>query len=145
MRGETPEFPRAALEGRAQLTRMAAALRALARQHGQGALVSTEENPAVVFDRAAEKVCRAALCELCWQKEYTGTFNALNDATPFPAGAGRALPRTFPSYFADRCIHLPDFFHRRQWGVLCIPAAAAVPAAAGGDPPQRQGPVRPAQ
>ena len=110
MRGETPEFP-AALEGmRAQLTRMAAALRALYDSMGRAAPVSTEENPAVVFDRAAEKVCRGcALCELCWQKEYTGTFNALNDATPFLLERGRALAKDFPSYFADRCIHLPDF------------------------------------
>ena len=110
MRGEAPEFP-AALEGmRAQLTRMAAALRALYDSMGRAAPASTEENPAVVFDRAAEKVCRGcALCELCWQKEYTGTFNALNDATPFLLERGRALAKDFPSYFADRCIHLPDF------------------------------------
>ena len=95
---------------RAQLTRMAAALRALYDSMGRAAPVSTEENPAVVFDRAAEKVCRGcALCELCWQKEYTGTFNALNDATPFLLERGRALAKDFPSYFADRCIHLPDF------------------------------------
>ncbi len=50
-----------------------------------------------------------ALCELCWQKEYTGTFNALNDATPFLLERGRALAKDFPGYFADRCIHLPDF------------------------------------
>ena len=104
------EFP-AALEGmRAQLTRMAAALRDLYDSMGRSAPVSTEENPAVIFDRAAEKVCRGcALCELCWQKEYTGTFNALNDATPFLLERGRALAKDFPSYFADRCIHLPDF------------------------------------
>ena len=104
------EFP-AALEGmRAQLTRMAAALRDLYDSMGRSAPVSTEENPAVIFDRAAEKVCRGcALCELCWQREYTGTFNALNDATPFLLERGRALAKDFPSYFADRCIHLPDF------------------------------------
>ena len=109
-RGETVEFP-AALEGmRAQLTRMAAALRDLYDSMGRSAPVSTEENPAVIFDRAAEKVCRGcALCELCWQKEYTGTFNALNDATPYLMERGRALAKDFPGYFADRCIHLPDF------------------------------------
>ena len=109
-RGETVEFP-AALEGmRAQLTRMAAALRDLYDSMGRSAPVSTEENPAVIFDRAAEKVCRGcALCELCWQKEYTGTFNALNDATPFLMERGRALAKDFPGYFTDRCIHLPDF------------------------------------
>ena len=109
-RAQSPEFP-AALEGmRAQLTRMATALRDLYDSMGRSAPVSTEENPAVVFDRAAEKVCRGcALCELCWQKEYTGTFNALNDATPFLLERGRALAKDFPGYFADRCIHLPDF------------------------------------
>ena len=50
-----------------------------------------EENPAVIFDRAAEKVCRGcALCELGWQKEYTATFNALNDATPYLLERGKA-------------------------------------------------------
>ena len=109
-RAQPVEFP-AALEGmRAQLTRLSAALRDLYDSMGRSAPVSTEENPAVVFDRAAEKVCRGcALCELCWQKEYTGTFNALNDATPFLLERGRALAKDFPGYFADRCIHLPDF------------------------------------
>ncbi len=93
-----------------QLTRTAAVLRDLYDSMGRGAPVSTEENPAVIFDRAAEKVCRGcALCELCWQREYTGTFNALNDATPFLLERGRALPKDFPGYFADRCVHLPDF------------------------------------
>lgn len=95
---------------KAQLTRTAAALRDLYDSMGRGAPVSTDENPAIIFDRAAEKVCRGcALCDLCWQKEYTGTFNALNDATPFLLERGRALPKDFPGYFADRCIHLPDF------------------------------------
>ena len=98
------------LLGEAEQGAVAAALRALYDSMGRAAPVSTEENPAVVFDRAAEKVCRGcALCELCWQKEYTGTFNALNDATPFLLERGRALAKDFPSYFADRCIHLPDF------------------------------------
>ena len=110
-KAETAEGGPAPLERmRAQLTRTAAALRDLYDSMGRGAPISTDENPAVVFDRAAEKVCRGcALCELCWQKEYTGTFNALNDATPFLLERGRALPKDFPGYFADRCIHLPDF------------------------------------
>ena len=104
------EMP-SALEGiKKQLNRTAAALRDLYDSMGRGMPVSSEENPAVVFDRAAEKVCRnCALCELCWQREYTGTFNALNDATPFLLERGRALPKDFPGYFAARCIHLPDF------------------------------------
>ena len=95
---------------RERLNKAAGALRDLYDSMGRSAPPSTEENPAVVFDRAAEKVCRGcALCQLCWQKEYAGTFNALNDATPYLLERGRALPKDFPSYFADRCIHLPDF------------------------------------
>lgn len=93
-----------------QLTKAAGALRDLYDSIGRGTPQSTDENPAIVFDRAAEKVCRGcALCELCWQKEYTGTFNALNDATPYLLERGRAVPKDLPQYFADRCIHLPDF------------------------------------
>ena len=93
-----------------RLNKAAGALRDLYDSMGRGPSPSTEENPAIVFDRAAEKVCRGcALCTLCWQKEYTGTFNALNDATPYLLERGRALPKDFPQYFADRCIHLPDF------------------------------------
>lgn len=95
---------------RERLTKAAGALRDLYDSMGRGAPQSTEENPAIVFDRAAERVCRGcALCGLCWQKEYTGTFNALNDATPYLLERGRALPKDFPQYFSDRCIHLPDF------------------------------------
>ncbi len=93
-----------------QLTKAAGALRDLYDCMGRGTVQSTEENPAIVFDRAAEKVCRGcALCELCWQREYTGTFNALNDATPTLLERGRAMAKDFPGYFADRCIHLTDF------------------------------------
>ena len=110
-RAQTPAGGPAPLERmKSQLTRTAAALRDLYDSMGRAAPVSTDENPAIIFDRAAEKVCRGcALCELCWQKEYTGTFNALNDATPFLMERGRALPKDFPGYFASRCIHLPDF------------------------------------
>ncbi len=105
------EPPATAAGGRLKerLNRAAAALRDLYDSMGRTPL-STDENPAIVFDRAAEKVCRGcALCELCWQREYSGTFNAFNDATPYLLERGRALARDFPPYFADRCIHLPDF------------------------------------
>ena len=94
---------------RDRLTKAAGALRELYDSMGRAAPKSGEENPAVIFDRAAERVCReCALRDLCWQKEYTATFNAMNDATPFLLERGRAVPRDFPPYFADRCIHLPD-------------------------------------
>ncbi len=93
-----------------RLTKAAEALRELYDSMGRAAPPSAEENPAIVFDRAAEKVCRGcALCALCWQKEYTGTFNALNDATPYLLERGRAEAKDFPQYFSSRCIHLPDF------------------------------------
>ena len=95
------------LKGR--LTKAAGALRELYDSMGRASRTN-EENPAIVFDRAAERICRScALCDLCWQREYTGTFNAMNDATPLMLERGRALPKDFPRYFSDRCIHLTEF------------------------------------
>ena len=95
---------------RRRLNRTAAAFRELYDSLGRTAVQSAEENPAVIYDRAAERVCRGcALCELCWKKEYVSTFNALNDATPFLLERGRPLPKDFPAYFTGRCIHLPEF------------------------------------
>lgn len=68
-----------------------------------------EENPAVIFDRAAEVVCRGcALRDLCWNKEYVSTYNAFNDATPAMLERGRAEASDFASHFAARCIHFPQ-------------------------------------
>jgi hypothetical protein len=93
-----------------RLQKTAAAFRELCDSLGHGAPESTEENPAVIFDRAAEKVCRdCSLCALCWKKEYVTTYNALNDATPFLLERGRLLGKDLPRHFSDRCIHLPDF------------------------------------
>lgn len=102
-RGESPA------PWRERLNRAAAALRDLYDSMGRGVPQSGDENPAIVFDRAAEKVCRGcALCDLCWQRDYTGTFNAMNDATPYLLERGRALAKDFPDYFTGRCVHLPD-------------------------------------
>ncbi|MCI9332293.1 MAG: SpoIIE family protein phosphatase [Oscillibacter sp.] len=101
--------PDAPVPWRQRLDRAAAALRDLYDSIGRSATPAAEENPAIVFDRSAEKVCRScALCELCWQKDYTGTFNAMNDATPYLLERGRALAKDFPDYFTGRCVHLPD-------------------------------------
>ena len=105
---ESEDF--AALEGlRERLTRAAEAFHDLYESLGRGTVQNTEENPAVIFDRAAEKTCRdCALCSLCWKKEYTATFNAFNDATPFLLERGRVMAKDFPRHFADRCIHLSE-------------------------------------
>lgn len=68
-----------------------------------------EEDPAVIFDRSAETVCRdCALCTLCWKEDYISTFNAFNDATPMLLERGRAQGRDFPIHFSSRCIHFAD-------------------------------------
>ena len=60
-----------------------------------------------------------------------------------PAGAGARAGQGL-SQLLRGPVHPPaGLSHRRQWGALCIPAAAAVPAAAGGDPPQPPGPSTP--
>lgn len=70
---------------------------------------ASEENPAVIFDRAAEVVCRGcALCEVCWSREYVSTFNAFNDATPAILQRGRAEASDFALHFTSRCIHFPQ-------------------------------------
>ena len=70
----------------------------------------TEENPAAIFDRAAEKVCRGcALCDYCWEKEYQRTYTALNDATAALLRRGQGRGEDFPSYFSERCIHFSSF------------------------------------
>jgi len=92
-----------------QLTQTASAFRELYDSLGRAASPAPEENPAIIFDRAAEKTCRGcALCDLCWQKEYNSTFNAFNDATPYLLERGRAMPKDFPQHFTGRCIHLPE-------------------------------------
>ena len=69
-----------------------------------------EEDTAVVFDRAADRVCRK--CELrgtCWERDYVTTFNALNDATQNMLDRGRGEAGDFPAHFSSRCVRFPDF------------------------------------
>lgn len=95
-----------------RITKTATAFHDLYDSLGHNISRSPEENPSIIFDRAAEKVCRdCALCPLCWKKEYVSTFNALNDATPYILERGRALPKDFPQHFTNRCIHLTDFLN----------------------------------
>ena len=65
---------------------------------------------AVIFDRAAEQVCRrCTLRAACWERDYVSTFNALNDATLQMVARGRARGDDFPTYFSSRCLHFPQF------------------------------------
>ena len=101
--------PRDSESLRQRLRLSAEALRALGESLVPSQQPKTEENPAVVFDRAAEVVCRGcALRDLCWNKEYVSTFNAFNDATPLMLERGRAEASDFAVHFASRCIHFPQ-------------------------------------
>ena len=71
---------------------------------------TAEENPAAIFDRAAERVCRnCSLCSLCWEKEYNKTYTALNDATAALLERGEGRGEDFAGYFSNRCIRFPSF------------------------------------
>ena len=46
----------------------------------------------MIFDRAAERVCRGcSLRTICWERDYAKTYNALNDATPALLTQGRCV------------------------------------------------------
>lgn len=67
------------------------------------------ENPAVLFDRAAEQICAGCLLQRdCWQTHYNDTYNAFNDACPRLLRRGSACAEDFPLHFASRCLHFPQ-------------------------------------
>ena len=71
---------------------------------------SEEENPAIVFDRAAEAVCRdCPQRALCWEKEYGRTYNALSDATAALLRNAQARAEDFSAYFSGRCVRFSSF------------------------------------
>lgn len=92
------------------LRQSAAALRELYDSFFRGAAPTPPENPSVLFDRAAEQVCRGCvLCSSCWHQNYNSTYNAFNDACPKLLQRGQALAQDFPLYFSSRCVHFTDF------------------------------------
>lgn len=105
-----PEKLPAAPQVQVQLQQSAAAFRDLYDSFFRGTTVSPPENPSVIFDRAAEQVCRdCVLCSNCWQENYNTTYNAFNDACPAILRRSQALPQDFPLYFTSRCVHLQAF------------------------------------
>lgn len=76
----------------------------------QQARVHNDEDVAAIFDRAADKVCaHCAIRNVCWEKEYISTLNALNDVSVPMMREGRAKAELFPRHFASRCVKFPDF------------------------------------
>lgn len=93
-----------------RLEQSAAALRSLYDSFFRDTAPAPPENPSVIFDRAAEQVCRSCvLCAICWQQNYNATYNAFNDACPALLRRGTAQPEDFPLYFTARCVHLREF------------------------------------
>ncbi len=71
--------------------------------------VERGENPSVIFDHAAQQVCRnCVLVKRCWQAEYQTTYNAFNDACGPMLKRGRAEAEDFPLFFTSRCLHFPE-------------------------------------
>ncbi|MDR1328364.1 MAG: hypothetical protein LBK23_02035, partial [Oscillospiraceae bacterium] len=84
------------------------------------------DDPAVIFDRAADAVCRS--CEKaprCWQEEYGSTRDVMNNLTPVILRRGSVETADYPDYFAAECVRLDgftrsvnselrSFLHRRQ-------------------------------
>ena len=92
------------------LRRSATALRELYDSFFRGSATAPPENPSVLFDQAAERVCRGCvLCSSCWNQNYTSTYNAFNDACPKLLQRGWAEPKDFPLYFSSRCVHFTEF------------------------------------
>ena len=107
-RSEGKNSALSALRKRLELS--AAAFRDLYSSFTRSPTPRNDENPAVVFDRAAESVCRGCgNCSRCWGQEYITTFNALNDATPAMLRRGRSLAEDYPEHFRTQCENLPKF------------------------------------
>ena len=107
-KNEPEALPPSPLEG--QLSQSAAAFRELYDSFFRGTAPAPPENPSVMFDQAAEQVCRkCVLCSTCWHQNYNETYNAFNDACPALLRRGQALAQDFPIYFTSRCVHLQDF------------------------------------
>ena len=91
------------------LRQSAAAFRELYDSFFRGTSPAPPENPSVLFDRAAEQVCRdCVLCSSCWHRNYTSTYNAFNDACPALLQRGAARAGDFPLYFSSRCVRFSE-------------------------------------
>ena len=93
-----------------QMALSAAAFRELYDSFFRAPAKVPPENPSVIFDRAAEAVCRkCVLCSTCWHQNYNATYNAFNDACGPMLRRGQAQAQDFPLHFTSRCVHLQPF------------------------------------
>jgi stage II sporulation protein E len=65
------------------------------------------DDPAVIFDRASETVCRdCTMNTRCWQQDYQNTVDIMNGITPRLMKSGKISSGDFPLRFADTCTRL---------------------------------------
>ncbi len=107
---ETPTREEKAARDKNRWEKSAAAFRELYDSFFRGTEPAPPENPSVIFDRAAEQVCRSCvLSSHCWHENYNATYSAFNDACPKMLRQGEAKAGDFPTYFTSRCVHFPSF------------------------------------
>ncbi len=71
---------------------------------------AAEENPAVIFDRAAEKVCRTCpQAARCYHRDYQSTHDAFTHAAGKLLQRGGAAKSDFPDWFSDGCERFGQF------------------------------------
>ena len=71
---------------------------------------SNDADIAVVFDRAADRVCVGCVNKnRCWNADYVDTLSALNDATQAMRKKGSLSQEDIPGFFRSRCTNLPGF------------------------------------
>ena len=82
---------------------------------------SNDADPATVFDRTAERVCRrCALRGSCWEQDYESTIIALNDALPAMMEKGRGEAGDFPAWFPSRCLQFSSFLRSANEEVAAL-------------------------
>lgn len=68
------------------------------------------ENPSVLFDRAANRVCvGCVLRERCWQTDYGDTHDLLSGALSGILEKNRVEAADFPQRFRDKCVQFSAF------------------------------------
>jgi len=70
---------------------------------------AADDDPASIFDAAAETVCKSCKCaRRCWESGYAETFDVMNNVTPRLLRDGAVAPEDFPEPFAESCGKLPE-------------------------------------
>ena len=67
-------------------------------------------NLSSAFDRTANLLCKkCTLAKICWERDYSATKTALNDAGNAVKSSGELRVSDLPVYFSSRCIHIEKF------------------------------------